>query len=269
MKSYKGFVILLLFLCCLPVLAWVMIKGFHVDPLAMDLRNRLSPPGSGHWFGTDELGRDLLTRVMVGFYNTVTVSIFAFVSSFIIGVCAGGLAGYYYDTWVDRIFNWLVSLIYSIPFLLSIVALASLLDRSLFSAYLVLSAVIWVGPARIVRAGIAKAIHSDVVRLERVLGKPEWQIMIKTLIPLSIRPAFIFSFKYFPEIVGLEAGLSFIGLGIQPPEPGLGKMMFDGSTYLLTAWWYAFFPAVTLFMVVLISNALVSLAEKSTAGDIV
>jgi peptide/nickel transport system permease protein len=264
MKPYRGFSFLVLFLCCLPVLAWVIAKGFHMDPLAMDLGNRLSPPGAMHWFGTDELGRDLLARVAVGFYNTVTISIFAFVSSFVIGVFAGGVAGYYYETRIDQMFNWMVSLIYSIPFLLSIVALASLFDRSMLSAYLVLSAVIWVGPARIVRAGTAKAMNSDVVRLERVLGKPEWKIFINTLIPLSIRPAFVFSFKYFPEIVGLEAGLSFIGLGIQPPDPGLGKMIFDGSNYLLTAWWYAFFPALILFVVVLISNALVSLAEKNT-----
>lgn len=264
MKPYTGFFVITLFLICLPIFARLAVLGFDLNPLAMDLRHRLSPPGTENLFGTDELGRDLMARVAVGFYNTITVASFAFVSSFLIGVLAGGLAGYYYGTWIDRLFNWVVSLVYSIPFLLSIVALASLFERSLWSAYLVLSFVIWAGPARIVRAGVAGVMVSDIVRLDRALGKPEWVIAVKTLFPLSIRPAFIFSFKYFPEIVGLEAGLSFIGMGIQPPAPGLGKMIFDGSSYLLTAWWYAFFPAAALFMVVISSNALLYLAERHT-----
>ncbi len=262
MNNYKNIGYLVLFLVLLLGFGYMARYLPGNDPLAIDLHNRLSSPDSVHFFGTDELGRDIFARVLTGFGNTVAVAVFAFVTSFIIGVIAGGVAGYYYDTLIDRIFNWVVSIIYSIPFLLTIIAFSSVMERNILNAYLVLTMIIWAGPARIVRAGVIKAASSDFVTMERALGKSEVSILFKSLVPFSLQPAFIFSFKYFPEIVGLEAGLTFLGLGIQPPHPGLGKMIFDGSGYLYTAWWYAFFPAITLFLLVLISNLFITLLER-------
>jgi len=261
-KIYNNIFYLIVFLTLL-LLAGYVARYIPVhDPLALDLQNRLSAPDHTYIFGTDELGRDIFSRVVTGYGNTISVSVFAFVTSFLIGVLAGGVAGYYYNTMVDHAFNWIVTIIYSIPFILTIIAVSSVMEKNLVNAYLVLTAVIWVGPARIVRAGVIKAASSDFIKMERALGKSELAILFKSLVPLSVQPAFIFSFKYFPEIVGLEAGLSFLGLGVQPPHPGLGKMIFDGSGYLYAAWWYAFFPAVTLFMVVLMANGFVAMVNR-------
>ena len=224
------------------------------NPLQIHLSKRLHPPVQGHICGTDELGRDIFSRVMVGFSNTIKVSIMTLFSSFFIGVITGSLAGIFYNRFLDRLFNWVATMLFSLPFLLIITALMSLMEKNLFNAYLVMTAIIWVAPARIVRTGVIKAKSADFVVAERAFGKSEWSILIKSLIPMSIRPAFIYAFKYFPEIIGMEAGLSLPGLGIQPPNPGLGKMIFDSINYLYSAWWYALAPSLLLFVIVLLSN---------------
>jgi len=224
------------------------------DPLVIRLDERLSPPSCVYIFGTDELGRDIFSRVMVGFSNTMKVSIMALFSSLFIGVIFGSIAGMFYGTLIDRAFNWITAMLFSLPFLLIVAAVMSIMEKSLLNAYLVITAVIWVSPARIIRAGVIKTKSAGFVLTERAMGMEEWKILIRSLIPMSIHPAFIFTFRYFPEIIGLEAGLSFLGLGVQPPYPGLGKMIFDSINYLYSAWWYALFPASILFSIVCICN---------------
>lgn len=188
-----------------------------------------------------------------------------FLSSFIIGVMLGTLVGIFYDSTIDKLFNWISILLFSLPFLLVVSALMSVTNKSLFNAYLIITALIWVSPARIIRAGIVRAKSAKFILAERAFGKSEWNIIIRGLIPLSIGPAFTFSFRFFPEIIGMEAGLSFLGLGIQPPNPGLGKMIFDSIGYLHSAWWYAFFPSLTIFILVIGSNLLYLKASRTRA----
>jgi peptide/nickel transport system permease protein len=187
----------------------------------------------------------------------------AFITSFVLGVLLGGIAGYFYGGVIDRIFNWMVTMIFSLPFILIIVAITSAIERkSLLNAYLVLTCILWVSPARIVRTGVMQAKGSDFITFERAFGKPGWLIFLKSMLPVTLKPAFIFSFRYFPEIIGLEAGLSFLGLGVQPPQPGLGKMIFDGINYLSFAWWYAFFPAFLIFVLMALTNLLFAFMEN-------
>ena len=254
MKRYRNILYLFLFICILGGSGLMASRLTPNDPLKIHLEERLNPPGYKYLCGTDELGRDILSRILVGFSKTLNVSILTLFSSFFIGVVAGSVAGVFYGTFIDRAFNWVTSMLFSLPFLLIIAAVMSLMEKNLFNAYLVMTAVIWVSPARIVRAGVIKAGSSEFVLAERAIGMPEWKILFRSLILSSITPAFIFSFKYFPEIIGMEAGLSFLGLGVQPPQPGLGKMIFDGINYLHSAWWYALFPAFLLFVIVLASN---------------
>ena len=254
MKPHRNIIYLMVFMGLL-WLTGVVCSGFvpH-DPLGIHLLERLTPPDHTHFFGTDELGRDIFSRVLVGFSNTIKVSIMTLFSSFFIGLILGSIAGAFYGTLIDRVFNWIAAMLFSLPFLLIIAAVMSLMEKNLFNAYLVMTSIIWVSPARIVRAGVIKTMSAPFVLTERAMGMREWKILLRSLIPASIQPAFIFSFRYFPEIIGMEAGLSFLGLGIQPPHPGLGKMIFDSINYFYSAWWYAFFPAFFLFSVVCISN---------------
>lgn len=256
MSRLKDIVGLLLFLGLLWVIGLICSRFTPHDPLELHLAARLTSPSLTYLWGTDELGRDILSRVLVGFSNTINISIMALFSSFLLGIVVGSIAGIFYNSILDKAFNWVAAILFSLPFLLIIAAVMSLMEKNLFNAYLVMTAIIWVSPARIMRAGIIRAKSSNFVLAERAMGMPEWMILLRSLIPATIQPAFIFSFKYFPEIIGMEAGLSFLGLGIQPPNPGLGKMIFDSINYIYSAWWYSFFPAFSLFVIVCVSNVL-------------
>jgi peptide/nickel transport system permease protein len=211
-------------------------------------------PSWAHVWGTDDLGRDVLSRVLHGFSTTVRVSINALVSSLGIGILLGGLAGFYYDTWADRVFNWVVNLILSLPFLLIMASILSLTRPTIEKAYVILTCIMWVNPARLVRAEVLKTKNLDYVVAAKALGAREWRILTKTILPGCVGSAVTFSVSYLPEIIALEAGLSFLGLGVQPPEPGLGKMIFDGLNFIYSAWWISFFPAGMLFLLVLAIN---------------
>lgn len=144
----------------------------------------------------------------------------------------------------------------------------SIITPGIASAYLILAGIMWVGPARIVRAEVIKTRNQEYVLASKAMGSPEWRILVFTILPVSTESAFLFSISYLPEIVGLEAGLSFLGLGIQPPYPGLGKMIFDGLGYIYSAWWMSFFPALTLFVLVISINLFVAWSRRDHAGRI-
>lgn len=254
MFQYRKIIKLVMVLLAVWIIGFLAGKLVPFDPLQINLMEKFSPPSLVYLCGTDELGRDIFSRMLVGFSRTVTVAFLAFISSFFIGALAGSLAGYFYRTWIDRIFNWTATMLFSLPYLLVISAVVSLMNKNLFNSYLVLTGVIWVAPARIVRTGIIKARNEKFVMAEKAMGKSEAAIFFHSLLPVSMGPAFIFSLKYLPELIGLEAGLSFLGLGVQPPEPGLGKMIFDSLNYIYSAWWYALFPASLLFIAILIIN---------------
>lgn len=220
------------------------------DPLDVDLASRLDAPSASHWLGTDELGRDVLSRVVRGTALTISIAVGALVTSLAVGVLLGAVAGYYYKKWPDRLISWVGDFLMSVPFLVVIVAVLSVTGPGLAKAYLVLAAIIWVGPARIVRSEVIRTLPLAYVSAERVIGTPEWRILLVTVMPACLDSAVLFAISYLPEIVALEAGLSFLGLGVQPPDPSLGKMIFDGVGYLGVAWWLALFPAGALLLVV-------------------
>lgn len=227
------------------------------DPNFIDIDHRLIGPSRTAWFGTDDLGRDVLSRTLHGFARTVTVSILATISATALGVFPGALAGWYYRSWFDGLFNWMASLVTGLPFLLVMAAVLSLTTPSLEKAYLALTCLIWVGPARLVRADVIKTTPLDYVAAARALGTPEWRILAVHVMPACVSAPLIHAVSYLPEVIALEAGLSFLGLGVQPPDPGLGKMVFDGLNYLGSAWWLAVFPALALAAVVNVVNVVV------------
>lgn len=243
-----------LFLFALFIVSSILPYLQSHDPLSIDLDTKFIQPSLQHFWGTDELGRDVFSRVLYGFSTSLRVSIFALLSSLFIGVCLGGIAGYWYDTWIDSVFNWFVSLIFSLPFLLIMAAIMSIAGPGIINAYIILSLIMWVGPARITRAEVIKTKNLNYIVTARAYGYPGWRILLFIILPNTIESAFTFSISYLPEIVGLEAGLSFLGLGVQPPHPGLGKMIFDGLNYIYIAWWLTLFPAMILFVVVMLIN---------------
>jgi len=221
------------------------------DPLVVGIGPRLGTPGAFHWFGTDELGRDVLSRVLYGTAATVSISVTALFSSLAIGVVAGALAGYYYERWPDRIFLWVTDFLAAIPFIILIASVLSLWGPGLIHAYIVLTTVIWASPARVMRAEVIQTLPREWVMADRVAGLSDWRIMTRKVMPQCMNSAMTFSLAYLPDVIALEAGLSFLGLGLQPPQPGLGKMIFDGMANITSAWWLMAAPAAALFLVVL------------------
>jgi len=222
------------------------------DPLAINLEQRFAEPAWSHPFGTDDLGRDVLSRTLHGAALTVTVSILTLITSLCLGIVLGLCAGYFADRWPDKLISWVADLLTSIPFLVVLAAVLSLTGPGTWRAYGILTALLWVGPARIVRAETRKVLQLPYVLSARAIGATEWHVLIKHVAPATVRTATLFSVGYLPEVIAIEAGLSFMGLGVQPPDPGLGKMIYDGIQYLTSAWWMAFAPAAVLLVIVVV-----------------
>lgn len=233
------------------------------DPLAINLADKLRPPSLEHFFGTDDLGRDMLSRLLHGSSTTLFVSTLALLASGAIGIAVGAMAGYNYKRWPDHLFNWITSYFASLPALLVIAAVLGALTPSLGKAYLVLTLIIWVAPARIMRAEVIRVAALGYVMASRAIGLSNWRIVTRTIMPNCIETALIFSFGYFPEIIALEAGISFLGLGVQPPQPSLGRMIFDGIGQLYSAWWMTFFPAAFLTAVILIARLAANVESRA------
>lgn len=249
---------ILLFLAILLLASQAVVHLPLPDPITMAGTAPLLPPGSpGHLWGTDELGRDIISRVIHGLSTTLRVSIMALATALVVGAAVGAVAGRFPGGAIDTAVNWIIDLVLSLPFLLVMAAILGIVSPGLENAYAVLAGVMWVYPARIVRAEVARRRKLGYILAARALGVSETRIMVRKLLPSALRPAILVSVSYLPEIVVLEAGLSFIGLGAQPPEPGIGKMIFDGLPYVYSAWWLTALPATALFFAVLIINAVI------------
>lgn len=236
------------------------------NPEDINLIDKLSQPSVQYYLGTDELGRDVLSRVLHGAATTLQVSIFAVLSSFLIGIVLGSVAGYRYGTFIDTVFNWIVGLLLSIPLLLLMASCVAIWKPGILYAYTILATVMWVGPARIVRAQVIKIRRQKHILAVRSVGMPEWQILFTIILPSCLEAAFIFSVSYLPEVIGLEAGLSFLGLGVQPPAPGLGKMIFDGLNFIYSAWWLTLSPSLLLFIIIILLNSMTAITRLDKAA---
>lgn len=264
LSSHSNRIVLALGMLFLIVLALPLATGW--DPILVAVENRLLAPDRTHLLGTDDLGRDVLSRVLHGAKLTVSVSILALLTSLGIGTVLGACAGYFYTRWPDNLFGWLADFIIAVPFVVLIAAILTLIGPGVEKAYMVLVGIIWVAPARIVRAEVIKTMQMEFVLAERAIGTAEWKIVFVSVLPTCVESAVIFAAGYLPEIIALEAGLSFLGLGVQPPDPGLGKMIFDGINYMTSAWWLALSPAVMLFLLILTMQGIVWILTYNGTG---
>jgi peptide/nickel transport system permease protein len=235
------------------------------DPLRIALSDRFAPPLSlGHLLGADELGRDLLSRCVHGLATTLLVAIGASLAALALGGLIGGYAGSRPGSLADLVIGWLGNLFLSLPFLLVMAGVLSLTTPSLLKAYTVLAGMLWMQPARIVRTEIARRRDLGYILAARALGMGSWRILLLKLLPAALPPAAVLSLSYLPEVVALEAGLSFLGMGVRPPAPGIGKMIFDGLPYLSSAWWVAGFPALLLLAAVAVIHGIAALTRLGT-----
>ena len=226
------------------------------DYARQTLSNTLLPPLSrGHLLGTDELGRDLLSRLLTGVRISMAIGIGTTAIALSIGTVAGMLAGYYRG-WVDRVLNGIVELVWGFPLILIAVLLIGAIGPGLVGVVLAVGFVNWAGFARIVRGDVLALREKDFVAAARALGKGDLTIMFRHLLPNVLGSALVMGSYYTAIAIIAEAGLSFIGMGAQPPLPSLGQMISAGSGYMLEDHWISTIPGLVIVLLVMGLNTL-------------
>lgn len=216
---------------------------------------RLMPPSAQHILGTDELGRDLFSRMVHGSRVSISVGIIAVLISVVIGVLLGAIAGYY-GKWVDNLTMRLVDVMLTIPTLFLILILVVFLGPSLINIMIIIGLTSWTDIARIVRAEVMSVKKSAYVEAGRVMGIPESRIILRHIIPNIMAPVLVYMTFGVSGAILIESGLSFLGLGVQPPFPSWGNILTSGKDYIETAWWLTAFPGLAIFLSVFGYNML-------------
>jgi len=217
------------------------------DPLSQDLAATLQPPGTAHPLGTDNFGRDILSRIIWGTRLDLQMGVFGVLFPFIIGTFIGAMSGYF-GGFVDMALMRLLDVTISFPFFVLIIAIVATLGPGLGSFYIALALVGWVSYARLVRARFLVLKHADFVMAARSLGFSHLRIVLHHVLPNAIMPALVFSMSDAVIDILLGSSLSYLGLGIQPPTPEWGLMIAEGQNFIATAWWMTFFPGLAIVL---------------------
>jgi len=226
-----------------------------LDPYRVDLARILEPPAPGAWLGTDELGRPVLDRVLTGARVSLGIGVAVVAVSAFVGVSVGLIAGYF-GGWVDRVIGRVIDIFLAFPGILLAIALAAVLGPGLLNAALALAAMGWVGFARLARAQALSLRSREHVVAARALGTGHLAIMRRHLLPLMVAPVLVEASFGLAGVIVAEAGLSFLGLGVQPPGTSWGSMIRDGVRYMLVAPHLVLAPGLALSLVVLAANRL-------------
>ena len=217
------------------------------DPLEQNLGGALLPPGGAHLLGTDNFGRDVLSRIVWGTRLDLQMGIFGVLFPLIIGTTIGAIAGYFGGV-LDMLLMRLLDVTISFPFLVLIIAIIAVLGPGLASFYIALALVGWVSYARLVRARFLVLKRADFVLAAQSLGFSHGRILLHHILPNAIMPALVFSMSDAVIDVVLGASLSYLGLGIQPPTAEWGLMIAEGQTFIATAWWMTVFPGIAIVL---------------------
>jgi peptide/nickel transport system permease protein len=228
-------------------LLFTLFPGFFApyDPLAFDYTSLSHPPSLAHPFGTDNFGRDVLSRVIWATRVDMQIAVFCTVFPLIFGTIVGALTGYY-GGWLDAVFGRLVDLVITFPFLVIVIAIVAVLGPGLINMYIAVSAVGWVFYAQLMRADVQVQKQSDYAAAARVLGYNEARIIFRHLLPNAITPIIVYWMTDMALDILLGSSLGYLGLGAQPPTAEWGVIIADGKNFMSTAWWISVFPGVAI-----------------------
>jgi peptide/nickel transport system permease protein len=224
------------------------------DPAAINLPTRLEPPSAAHWFGSDELGRDILSRIIYGARISMLVGSSVVLASLALGLVIGSIAGYYGGR-IDRFVNIvLMNAFLSFPGILLAIAFVAFRGPGIFNLVLALSLGGWVGYARLVRGQVLAAREREFVEAARALGASDLRIIVRHILPNIIQPVIVQSAIGMAGAILAEATMSFLGLGVPPPTASWGTMLNDGRAHLFDAPHLVLFPALAVMLAVLSFN---------------
>jgi peptide/nickel transport system permease protein len=241
------------------VLAVIVIVAVSANWIApyevndVDVPNALQPPSGSHWFGTDELGRDVLSRVLVAIGTSMRIAVVSVTFAVVVGVTIGVLAGYR-GGWIDTIFMRVVDVMFAFPVLLLALAVVAILGPGVTTTILAIGIVYTPIFARVARASTLSVRVEPFVQVSRAMGTGHLYILGRHILPNIAGPLIVQTSLSLAFAILSEAALSFLGLGIQPPEPSLGRMIFDSQGFVTLAWWMAVFPGAAIFVIALAFN---------------
>ena len=245
-----GVALLVLFTVCAVFAPWLAPQ----DPAQRDLTGRLMGPSWAHWFGTDELGRDILSRTLFGARISLIVAVSVVGLSLAVGMVAGGLAGFY-GGWTDTVVNiYVTNAFMALPGILLAIAFVAFMGPGLGNVILALAISGWVGYARLVRAQVLAVKEKEYVEAARALGASDLRIMGRHILPNILQPLIVQAAIGMAGAVLAEATLSFLGLGVPPPTASWGSMLNDARSHLFDSPHLVFFPAMAVMLCVLSFN---------------
>ncbi len=218
-------------------------------------QDKLLAPSAQYWFGTDELGRDIFSRVLYGTRISLETALIAVGLALLIGVPLGAIAGAS-EWYVDEIIMRITDIFLSFPSLLLAIAIAAILGPSLQNAMLAIVVSWWPWYTRIVRGQAVSIRQKQFVAAAKAIGTPHFKIIFRHIIPNCIAPVIVQASMDIGGVILTISALSFLGLGAQPPTPEWGLMINTSRTYFLNAWWYSFFPGIAIFITVMVFNLL-------------
>ncbi len=248
--------LLVLIALCAPLISRYVT---HYSVSKQSLLDNFDPASKKHWFGTDELGRDVLTRIVYGAQVSLGVAALAVVVAVVVGTLVGAVAAYY-GGWVDTVLMRLVDLLLSIPSLILLILIGALFRVGPVVLSVVIALLGWFGLSRLVRSEILSIRRREYVEAARVIGAPDRVIIGRHILPNVTHLVIIFATNAVPGFILTEAALSFLGLGIQPPTPSWGNMLTNAQQYLTKSKGLVFIPgffiALTVLALIIVGNAL-------------
>jgi len=242
----------LIFLCLISLLTpWIAPYGYEQQ----DLMLGASPPSLEHWLGTDIFGRDMLTRIMYGGRVSLMVGFIATAVALVIGILWGAIAGFVGGR-VDAVMMRIVDIMYALPFMIFIVLLMVVFGRNILLLFVAIGAVEWLTMARIVRGQVMALRKQEFVEAAYSMGLSQWTIIRRHIIPNTLGPVIVYTTLTIPSVMLLEAFLSFLGLGIQPPESSWGLLINYGVETMEEYPWLLIYPGITLSLTLFALNFL-------------
>jgi len=244
--------IFILLLLVIAVFSPVLVK---YDPFTQNLSERLLPPSGSHVFGTDDLGRDVFSRIVYGTRISLSVGIIAVGISIIIGIVLGLISGYFRGI-VDTVIMRFVDVMLCFPTFFLLLMVIAFLEPNIYNVMIVIGITSWPGITRLVRGEVISIAEREYIQSTKIAGISTSRILFVHILPNVIGPIIVNMTLGIGNAILAESALSFLGLGVQPPVPSWGNILTAGKDYIHLAWWLSVYPGLAIFITVLIFNLL-------------